>query len=157
MNKILLYSALICVSMSIDNISWSQKECPVLEGKIKVAFIESNPTRPDDQKPGQEYVYDYRVLGYKAPTKEQSGEIKSLVNSGNIFDKQNVKSCLFEASFAIIGSTRTKWFPLYIKSNGLVIVSTGQCGKAIVLKNGLEKYYDLGQNNTLEQILKSLK
>lgn len=153
----LFYKLLLLLLTIVPSGAYAQQSGTILEGKIKVAVIEFTPTRPEDQKPGQDYVFDYHVVKYLSLTTEQVDEIKSLVNKGAIFDAQNAKSCLFQPGFAIIGSTKTKWFPLYLKTRGEVIVSTGQCGKSIIIKDGNEQYRDLGQNNTLEELLNSLK
>lgn len=157
MKNFLKYILLTVVGIGVQSTAKAQKEGKILEGKIRVAVIESVPTRPEEQKSGQDYIFDYHVLRYLSVSEEQATEIKTLVNNRTGFDEKNVKSCLFQPGFAIVGSTRTKWFPLYLKLRGEVIVSTGQCGKAVLVEDGKETYSDLGQNNALEQILDALK
>lgn len=156
MKNVLLYIILVVIGSSMQHQAFGQKSGKILEGKIRVAVIESVPTRPEEQRPGQDYIFDYHVLHYLSLSKEQAEQLKTLINNRTGFDEKNVKSCLFQPGYAIVGATKRKWFPLYLKFRGEVIVSTGTCGKAIVMKNGSEQYFDLGQNNALEQFLTNL-
>ncbi|OFZ67836.1 MAG: hypothetical protein A3D92_08795 [Bacteroidetes bacterium RIFCSPHIGHO2_02_FULL_44_7] len=124
-----------------------------VKGKIKVALIESTPTRPEEQSIGIDYIGDYRVSFYLEFSSDERMEIKDLLNKGSLWDSLNTKSCLFQPKYAIIGEKKQSFFPLYKSTQAEIVISVSPCGRAFIRYDGKESFLELQDGNVLEKML----
>lgn len=124
-----------------------------VKGKIKIALIESTPTRPDEQMMGVDYIGDYRVSFYLEFSSDERTEIRDLLNKGSLWDSLNTKSCLFQPKYAIIGEKKQSFFPLYKSTQAEIVISVSPCGRAFIRYDGEESFLELQDGNELEKKL----
>lgn len=124
-----------------------------VRGKIKIAWIESTPTRPEEQQKQFDYIGDYKVTQVLTFSDDESKAIKDLLNAGTLWDSLNTKSCLFQPKFAIIGEKKQSFFPLYKSTQAELVISVNPCGRAFIRFDGEESFLELPEGNELEKKL----
>lgn len=112
--------------------------------KVELYMVDAIPVMSIEQVPGQNYIYNYRVIKAMTIKKKAGMSLFSAVLDTNQYVYGEAKSCPFMAKYAI---QFRKW-----NKSVTILISTQPCDKAIIFCPGSiidKKHIDLVGNSSI--------
>jgi hypothetical protein len=125
------------------------KKAVMAADSIALFQVDANPTLPSEQRTGEFYLHDYRVIQRQPVSAAQMGEMKTALLDATTFDTSAVKSCPMVAQMALQLQHKGK-------STLSFVLSPAPCGKAILFdaeKPRKPVYLELAPGNRLEPLV----